>query len=58
MFKTIINACVLILLFKITIAQIHLTKDNLNQVCKCETSFSDDMILTYNNIFGNSSINI
>lgn len=33
MFKTIINVYVFILLFKITLAQINLTKNNLDQVC-------------------------
>ena len=40
MFKFIINFYVLILLFKLTIAQIHLTKENLNQVCRCNSSQS------------------
>jgi hypothetical protein len=36
MLKFIIN----FLLFKITIAQIHLTKNNLNLVCKCQSTQS------------------
>ena len=47
MFKFIIN----FLLFKITIAQIHLTKDNLNQVCNCVSSAALTWIdLSYKNI--------
>ncbi len=46
MFKFIKNACVLILLFKITIAQIYLHSLNLNQVCNCVSSQSIDMRLS------------
>jgi hypothetical protein len=38
MFKFIVY--VFILLFKIKIAEIHLTKDNLDQVCNCNSSQS------------------
>jgi hypothetical protein len=34
----------LTLLFKITIAQIHLTKDNLDQVCNYESSQADETL--------------
>jgi hypothetical protein len=36
MFKFIINVYALILLFKITIEQIHLAKSNLDLVCNCK----------------------
>jgi Leucine-rich repeat (LRR) protein len=46
MFKLIIN----FLFFNITIAQIHLTKDNLDQVCGCKASQTAFIILWNKNI--------
>jgi hypothetical protein len=50
MFKTIKNVYVFILLFKITIAQINLTKNNLDQVCGCKSSQKVVISIGYLNI--------
>ena len=50
MFKFIINVYALILLFKITIAQIHLTKSNLDELCNCKSSQSISIDLIRKNI--------
>ncbi len=51
MFKFIISFhVILILLFKITIAQIHLMKENLNLACGCKSSESTIILLFFKNI--------